>query len=361
MKKSMTSIMGLLILMTGFLRLSNVVYASDGEEYITISVEAADNSGTLLYALDSDDPSAFSVTNEFMVPVGTSHTIYVKDAAGNIASQVFTPMDTENAEDTVSVEVAPDDSSEADSSDSEYEYAGDLLKDPAEDGQGTLYDRTVTDANNPDAERLFYTVTTDDGEVFYLVIDQGQSSNNVYLLDQVKLSDLEALAIDDSEEKNSENPDSLLDMIGNGSNGANDNSTGVEEPAETESSQNNERGNKNSFGNIIVLFIILAIGGAVYYYMKIYRNKKNEQMDLVDAMDKDDFAVVDEEEAGEDADFGLDEDYQEKELARLMNDESVDSEADESYAISHKIDNDFEENFNDDDEFDGDDEFDEEE
>ena len=37
-------------------------YASDdGQEYITISVEAQDDNGTLLYALDTDEPSAFTI------------------------------------------------------------------------------------------------------------------------------------------------------------------------------------------------------------------------------------------------------------------------------------------------------------
>ncbi len=65
--------------------------ASDGEEYITISVDAVDDNANLQYALDSDAPSAFTESNEFRVPAGTSHTIYVKDVAGNITSRRFEP------------------------------------------------------------------------------------------------------------------------------------------------------------------------------------------------------------------------------------------------------------------------------
>ena len=77
------------------------VYASDstGEEYITISVDAVDENGNLKYALDTDDPAAFTDSNEFVVPAGTSHTIYVKDAAGNISSPRYT---VENAEQHIS-------------------------------------------------------------------------------------------------------------------------------------------------------------------------------------------------------------------------------------------------------------------
>ena len=65
------------------------VYASDGEEYVTITVHASDDNEGITYALDSDDPGSFGPSNMFTVPAGTSHTIYVKDAAGNITSQVY--------------------------------------------------------------------------------------------------------------------------------------------------------------------------------------------------------------------------------------------------------------------------------
>ena len=41
---------------------------SEEEEYITISVEAADESGTVTYALDTDDPEAFGSESEFSGP-----------------------------------------------------------------------------------------------------------------------------------------------------------------------------------------------------------------------------------------------------------------------------------------------------
>ena len=65
------------------------VYASDGQEYITISVDATDENGNLLYAIDTDDPSAFTSSNEFSVPAGTHHTIYVKDAAGRDVGEIL--------------------------------------------------------------------------------------------------------------------------------------------------------------------------------------------------------------------------------------------------------------------------------
>lgn len=43
-------------------------------------------------------------------------------------------------------------------------------------------------------EKQFYTITTDAGNVFYLVIDGKREDNNVYFLNGVTESDLMALA-----------------------------------------------------------------------------------------------------------------------------------------------------------------------
>lgn len=316
----------------------NPVYASEGEEYITISVDATDDNENLMYALDTDDPSAFSSSNEFVIPAGTIHTIYVKDAAGNITSQEYVPAVAspeilaeypDNQEYTYVTEEESGFPEDGITIDIDVDNLPDSLEgtqtEPAEPGQGTVYEKVNTDTSQ-DAERIFYTVTTDEGEVFYLVIDQGQSSNNVYLLDQVNLSDLKALAVDDTgaiaEEENS---DSLLSALG----GVNTESNDL--PAESTPSK------KSNSSNMIILIIILAIGGGVYYYMKVYKNKKDEQMDIMDAMDKDDFVASDDEEE-DDLDFGLDENYQEEALERLLEDETEDESAgdEEIYATSHK-------------------------
>lgn len=201
--------------------------------------------------------------------------------------------------------------------------------------QGTVYERMETQANDPDAKRIFYTVTTDEGEVFYLVIDQNQNSNNVYLLDQVNLSDLHALAVNDSGKDESDDSTSLLSAL----NGENDNETvGAQDLPE-------EKPKKNPMAsNLVLVLIIAAIGGGVYYYKNIYKNKRDEQMDVMDAPDKDDFAVEEEDEDEED--FGLEDDYQDQIMSELLgeDDSYADSgepeyssqEGEDVYATSHK-------------------------
>ncbi len=335
MKKSINCIIGVMTVLFFMLLPDSTVFASDAE-YITISVDATDENGNLLYALDTDDPSAFTSNNEFSVPEGTAHTIYVKDAAGNISSQEFIPPESNSyiSDDpdnrVVNIDVTLDDMPDY----SDYEYEGDVFVEPAESGQGTVYDKVTTDASDVDAERLFYTVTTDEGEVFYLVIDQGQSTNNVYLLDQVNLSDLKALAVNDSSNTETDNSVSLLSALSDSDENSNNEDN---QPVGSNADQSSGKSRKNSMtSNIIILFVIVVIGGGFYYYKNVYKSKKDEQMDLIDAPDKDDFVAEDDEEDDE-ADFGLDEDYQEQIMARLMDEENAESTDEENPAAAEEI------------------------
>lgn len=57
------------------------------------------------------------------------------------------------------------------------------------DGTGTVLD----EATGEDGDKQFYTITTEDGNVFYLIVDGKRDSNNVYFLNAVTESDLMAL------------------------------------------------------------------------------------------------------------------------------------------------------------------------
>ena len=194
-----------------------LVYASDGDEYITISVQASDDNEGLTYALDS--PDNFGPSNTFTIPAGTSHTIYVKDAAGNVTSQVYEPpgngTEKQNSQsgsgssgsqdyDGYSYYSDSDPSNDVPASSSEDEDGQTINIDlefgkstdsgkpyeikqdtPAEQGEGTVYSKTFLDGTDS-SEQVYYSVTTEEGNVFHLLIDQGQEDNNVYLLKQVK-------------------------------------------------------------------------------------------------------------------------------------------------------------------------------
>lgn len=281
-------------------------YASDGEDYITISVDAVDDNTDLQYALDSDDPTSFSRSNEFTVPAGTSHTIYVKDAAGNVTSQRYEPQQSsdykDDDEDTQQINI-------------DLELGRKETEEDEEGNPGTasVTSRTKTDGS-ADSEKVFYTFTTKEGEELYLVVDQGRGSDNVYLLDTVSLGDLRVLA--DGHESsssgissNDEKEDNLLSILAAEESADND-------LEEVEKSKKKE----SSSGNPLLVILIVVIVGGAYYYLKIYRIKKDEKMDEMDAMDMDEFEVEEDDE--EEVDFSYDDEEKNAFLDSLLEGDS---------------------------------------
>ena len=310
--------------------------ASDGEDYITISVEAEDDSGNLKYALDSDDPSAFTSANEFTVPAGTSHTIYVKDAAGNITSQQYEPQqsqstsyeyyysDSDDEEDTRQINIDLELGQKSDIEESA------LTSDTeGKSGTASVTNRTITDGT-VDSERVFYTFTTKEGAELYLVVDQGSGSDNVYLLDTVSLTDLRVLAdgydsssgSSSSVANNDKSEENLLSILADEGN--------TDDPLENIETSKSK---KSTYGNPLLILLLVGIGAGGYYYLKIYRNKKDEAMDAMDAMDMDEFEAEEDDE--EEAEFDYDEAEKEQYLENLLNeDDDFLDENPDNYAVS---------------------------
>lgn len=271
------------------------VYASGGEEdpYVIISVDASDESGQVMYALDTDDPSAFTENGEFSVQEGTSHTIYVKDAAGNITSQVYGAgeigseaesemKDVEEPDQQINIDLKI--GNEENRKKDDYEYLTDT---PVDNGQATVTEKTTTNGTDTEA-KVFYTITTAEGEAFYMVIDQSQSADNVYLLTKVTKEDLGALAA--LQEEEAEEGDSLLQTLA---------FSDMEEKAEE--GEVKKKGNSTAGDWIIYILVLAAVGGG-YYYLKIYKPKKAAEMDLENAMEMDEFEMEEEEEKEQEED-----------------------------------------------------------
>lgn len=174
------------------------------------------------------------------------------------------------------------------------------------DGQATVTD-DVTDEDGKE----FYTFTTPNDNVFYLVIDKQRDSENVYFLNAVTEDDLMALAAqEDGKGSESAMPEvPVCDCKGKCEAGAVNTACPVckdnlkmctgkaAEQPDTEE-QEPEKLEKESGGGtmIFVLLAIAAVGGAGYYF-KIYKPKH----DLDDAEDLDDLLDGDEPEVNEDA------------------------------------------------------------
>ena len=154
--------------------------------------------------------------------------------------------------------------------------------------------RTLTPKGNAqlvddvsDNENLqFITVTARDGNVFYFVIDKGAQSENVYFLNTVDESDLEAL-VEKSDKKPTatEKPEQTentaeTDLIENDTKDKKDKTEKSEQPEQKQQ--------KNNSGLFIILALAAAAGIGGYYYKVILPKKKLEQADDLDDFDFED-------------------------------------------------------------------------
>lgn len=156
------------------------------------------------------------------------------------------------------------------------------------EGTGTVQDNI----NGKDAEKQFYTITTDAGNIFYLVIDGKRDSNNVYFLNGVTESDLMALAEKDNgsmsgipkeetcvctEKCEAGNVNTNCPVCKNKLTGC----TGKEKPVEADKTEEPEKPKKDNGSTGAIIFIIvalLAVSG-IGYYVKIVRPKQQAEED----------------------------------------------------------------------------------
>ena len=137
-------------------------------------------------------------------------------------------------------------------------------------GTGTVVN-TATDADGKE----FYTITTPDKNVFYLVIDRQRDGDNVYFLDAVTEKDLLALAQKSGDTGSSNSsvsePESKPDT------------TSTPQTSET-TAQKPTASHSNSMGMLLLVLAVVVIGGGAGYYFKIYRPKhqKTESEDDFD-------------------------------------------------------------------------------
>ena len=156
------------------------------------------------------------------------------------------------------------------------------------EGTGTVLDEAAGEGD----DKQFYTITTEAGNVFYLIIDGKRDGNNVYFLNGVTEADLMALA-EKSEDTMSAIPaedvctctekcaagevDTACPVCKNDLKGC----AGKEKPAETEEPAQAEqpKKDKGSAGTIIFIIIALLAAGGVGYYVKIVRPKQQAEDD----------------------------------------------------------------------------------
>ena len=155
-------------------------------------------------------------------------------------------------------------------------------------GTGTVVDNAI-DSDGKE----FYTITTADGDIFYLIIDRQRNTQNVYFLNAVTELDLLALV-----EKNKREIPSGASVLPNPEQPGTD---GQDPPATP------EPGTEKPGGSNVMLFVILvaAVGGiGAVYYFKVIKGKKNAVEDDYGDDNPDDEYGYDDETEGNDDDFG---------------------------------------------------------
>ena len=233
-------------------------YAGTGK---TVSVYAVDYAGNRSETIKLDNPY-------YVAPVTTPSGSTGNGISGQDTAQPSTPSAP-----------ASDSTAQPDSTESTSSIPAGAF---TPEGTGTVQDN-VTSAD----DKQFYTITTEAGNVFYLIIDGKRDSNNVYFLNGVTESDLLALAEKDGSSTTNSIPEVITctcsvkcedgkvntscQVCKNDLNGCTAKVAEVTpEPTELEKPSS---GGSNAAMLILAAVALLGIGG-VGYYVKIVKPKR---------------------------------------------------------------------------------------
>ena len=168
------------------------------------------------------------------------------------------------------------------------------------DGTGTVIDN----ANSNDGIE-FFTIGSEDGNVFYLIIDRQRSTNNVYFLNAVTEEDLISLARQGGREVAPAGSNNNVSAIPTPEVPDTSDTSAQQPPTTTEPPGPNEpaagapatdppttsSANSNATMYAIIAIAVLGVGGAGYYF-KIVKGKRNA---AYDDDEDDDYGYEDDE------------------------------------------------------------------
>lgn len=279
-------------------------YAGDGKE---VTVYAVDYSGNRSKEVKLDNPyyeePAQTQAASSAAPQSSSGETQAapspssNSASGNSGSSQAAQIPSTSQEETEA-------SSESSATEDETESA---VPEGAftPEGTGTVLDS----ATEQEDDKQFYTITTADGNVFYLIIDGKRDSENVYFLNGVTEEDLLSLAQQDNGsesaievvtcncaekcEAGAVNTD--CPVCKNDLNGCLGKVTEEPAPEETEQPEAETEKSGGNTGMIIFLVIALVAAGGLGYYFKIVRPKQQAAMDE-DEFEDDGYGEDDEQD-----------------------------------------------------------------
>jgi len=285
------SLLALMIVM-GALFFAIPAYASDEPSVENLIVDAVWLEGEMLNINVADNQTGVKQTISLPLEAYAGNSEYVSvqavDRDGNLSNtiQFKNPFYVPPAEPVQMGESAiPDESEPAD---------GDRPLTP--DGTGTVVDN-VTDGDGKE----FFSIKTDDGNVFYLIVDRQRNTDNVYLLNAVTENDLASLA------KPGDGSVSAVPAPSPTSAAAvTPVPTETPEPEQPTTPPATNVGGMNNGTLIFIVVAALAVGG-IGYYVKILRPKKNgagADDDGIDDYDEDGDSDYEEEDYGDPGEGG---------------------------------------------------------
>jgi len=285
-------------------------YACDNDEG-TLTVNAVWVDGELLRINVTDkcgNTSALAMRLEdYVIDAENQEFISVQaaDLLGNVSGiiRIRNPFFDPDAAQTQEVEPPPPNLAAIPNEPDEEPPSGGM-RPFTPDGSGAVVDN----AHGSDGIE-FFTIGTEDGNVFYLIIDRQRSTDNVYLLNAVTEEDLISLAGAGGREVIPHGAGGNLDAIPNPVPPATDIPAEPPDEASEPSEPENEPQETSSSGNdnsmLIIIGIAALVVGGVGYYFKIVRPKQNA---MYDDDEEDTYGYEDEDEDG----FGGDEDGDER-------------------------------------------------
>ena len=268
-----------------FTTCSPAAYASDE----TLAVTAAWADGDLLKIQVTDKDGVNSTLalrlSDYMDDTSSEYiSVQAADLEGNksgviqVKNPYYVPADdkTEEIPDII-LEILPAETPET------AESNGKPL---TPDGSGTVLDNVFDDNG-----KEIFSIATEEGDIFYLIVDRERTSDNVYLLNAVTEEDLMALA-----EKNGRiitPPPTTEAVIATVPAEQNITATVTPEPE--------IKGKMDGSNNNTLIFIIVAVlgVGGVGYYFKIHKKKKKVVEPETDDDEIDDSDIADDDELEE--------------------------------------------------------------
>ena len=186
---------------------------------------------------------------------------------------------------------------------------------------GTVEDRTVTGIEQELAEqnetvdkisstttaagKEFYTISTKSGKVFYLIIDNEQSQDNVYFLTEVDEQDLMNFTLSDT--VTLPDVDTVYATVDGEDDQTETPATEEEKPEETETPEEpevEEPAKTSNLGSYLLIGLLAAGVGAGAWYMKIYKPKHEfDDDDEYEEFDDDDSETYEKDDADSDQDY----------------------------------------------------------